>query len=138
MENVGENQKRTNIGPVLIKKDQDWSFLRFSLTFFNIFIWNFEHSFATELTYGAGGTSSLKQLSCEAKLKVSSKNIEKYKIKSKKGLILVLSWLVLSCLIFVTVTVALSWRYTGDWRELIHNLGITNIHKLINKQKYSN
>ena len=43
-------------------------------------------------------------LSCEAMLKISSKNIKKCRRKSKKGPILVLSWLVLSCLIFVTVT----------------------------------
>ena len=45
------------------------------------------------------------QHSCEAKFKISSKNIEKCRRNSKKGPILVISWLVLSCLIFVTVAV---------------------------------
>ena len=44
------------------------------------------------------------QLSCGAILKISSKNIEKCRRKSKKGPILVLFLLILSCLIFVTVT----------------------------------
>ena len=44
----------------------------------------------------------MSELSCEALLKISSKN---YRIKSKKEPISVLSWLVLHCLIFVTVTV---------------------------------
>ena len=46
----------------------------------------------------------IKHLSCEAMLEMSSKNIEKCRRKSKKGAILVIASLVLSCLIFVTVT----------------------------------
>ena len=45
----------------------------------------------------------ISQLSCEAKQKISSENIEKCRRNSKKGPILVLSGLVLSCFIFVTV-----------------------------------
>ena len=47
--------------------------------------------------------STASQLNCETMFKISRKNIEKFRRKSKKGPILVLSWLVLSCWIFVTV-----------------------------------
>jgi len=85
-------KEMTNLGHILIRKDQDWSFLRSSPTPYNIFTSHFEH---------------VSQLSCVAMLKISSKNIEKCRRKSKKGPILVLPWLVISCFIFVTVT--LSW-----------------------------
>ena len=68
-----------------------------------IFNWNFEHSFTT--------------LSCEAMQKISSKNIVKCMRKSKKGPILVLSWLVLSCLIIVTVRSDQSDMYSKTWTE---------------------
>ena len=45
------------------------------------------------------------QLSCDNMFKISSTNIEKCRRKTKKGPILVLSRLVLSCLIFVTVII---------------------------------
>ena len=48
----------------------------------NIFTWNFDHSLTTELW---------------SMLKISHKNIEKCKRKPKKGSILIMSWLVLSC-----------------------------------------
>ena len=54
--------ERTILGPILIRKDQDWSFLRFYPTFFNIFMLNF----------------------CEAMLKISSKTIEKCRRNRRK------------------------------------------------------
>ena len=64
-------EDRSYLGPILIRKGQDWYFLSFSPTFFNIFVRNFEHS--------------------KAMLKTASRNIEKCKRKSKEGPRLVLS-----------------------------------------------
>ena len=72
-----KNEERTILGPILIRKDQDWSFLRFSSTFFIIYTFEI--------------LNIVSQLSCEAKLKILSKNIEKCRRKSMKGPILVLS-----------------------------------------------
>ena len=91
------NQDKTKIGPFF-----DF-LLRFSIFLVGIF-------------------SLASKLSCETMFKISSTNIEKCRRKSKKGPILVLSWLVLSWLIFVAVTLPSVRSSTPPPRPLNHIL----------------
>ena len=100
------NQDRTKIGPFF-----DF-LLHFSIYFFEIL-------------------NIASQLSCEAMLKTLSKNIEKCRRKSKKGPILILSRLVLSCLIFVTV-IASGVRIMSAYVKLSYASLCTSFYLFIN------